>query len=326
MLIKPSVVNLEQAAQWYAALRDENVTDAERMAWKTWLEQSPEHQAAWRHIENISHKFEPLRGYGPQGAAAAVASVKTTRSTVVSQHQALNALVGAIGLGGLTWTGWRHMPLPELVMAWHADQHTGTGERRELTLADGSRVWLNTRTALNVDYQAGQRRLVLLGGEILIQTATDSLQRPFYVETVFGRLQALGTRFTVRHTDERTRLDVFEHNVEIYAGTNNTLRVKAGQAIEFNAATVSAPESADRMREAWSQGRLVVDNMFLGALLDELSRYRHGHISVAPEVAGLKVIGVYPVNDPDQVLAMLEQSLPIRVRRSLPWWITVEGR
>ncbi|MDQ8022018.1 MAG: FecR family protein [Moraxellaceae bacterium] len=324
--LRPGVQSLEQAAQWYAILLDANVADSDRHAWKAWLAQSPEHQAAWVHIENVSRKFAPLRQHGAQGSAAAVASVKATRSVLAGRRQALSSLGGVVGLGVLAWLGWRHTPLPELVAALRADHHTGVGERRELVLADGSRVWLNTATALQVRFDTGMRRLVLLSGEILIDTAADNLQRPFYVDAPHGRLQALGTRFTVRQIEDRTRLDVFDGVVEIRSHRGVTLRVPAGKAALLDAEGVSVPVDADRMREAWSRGGLPADDLPLGALLEEIGRYRRGHISVAPEVAELKVMGVYPADDPDRALAMLEQSLPIRVRRSLPWWITVEAR
>lgn len=44
------------------------------------------------------------------------------------------------------------------------------------------------------------------------------------------------------------------------------------------------------------------------------------------EVAKLSVMGVYPTNDMARALAMLESALPIRVKRSLSWWVTLEAR
>ncbi len=320
---KLSAENLHQAAQWYATLRDENATDADRMARQGWLSQAPENEAAWAHLEAVSSKFDPVRGAGPRGAAAA--AVRAARHAVVKRRQVFNTLAGVLASGAL-WLGWRHSPGPEWVMAVRASHHTGTGERRDLVLADGTHVWLNTRTALNADYDASQRRLTLLQGEILVQTGSDSLQRPLYVDVNHGRLQPLGTRFSVRLMGAATRLDVFEGAVEIRTSKGKVQHVPAGQAAVFDAESISAPMPADRVREAWSRGSLPADNLPLGELLEELSRYRHGYISVAPKVADLKVMGVYPADDPDRTLSMLEQSLPIRVRHTLPWWVVVDAR
>ncbi|MFZ5507586.1 MAG: FecR domain-containing protein [Pseudomonadota bacterium] len=320
----PGVQCLEQAAQWYATLRDGNATDQHRQAWQAWLARSPEHAAAWQHIENVSRRFEPLRGGGARGRAAAVAGAEAARATALGRRRALNGLAGVLAAGAAAWLGWRHTALPELMVALRADHRTGTGERRDLVLADGTRVWLNTATAVQVDYKAEQRRVVLLYGEVLVDTVPD--RRPFFVETGFGRMQALGTRFTVRHSEARTRLDVFEGAVEVHTPRGTARRVDAGHAARFDADGIGPLEEADRMREAWSRGRIPADNLPLGELLAELARYRRGRISVAPAVAGIRVMGVYPTDDTDRALAMLERNLPIRVHRSLPWWVTVEGR
>ena len=134
-LAAPDVQSLEQAAQWYARLRDERATDADRVAWQAWL-QTPAHRAAWICIDNVSRKFDPLRGHGPQGTAAAVASSETARHTANARRQALKIIPGVMALG-LFALGWRYTPLPHAVAALRADHHTSTGQRQRLVLADG---------------------------------------------------------------------------------------------------------------------------------------------------------------------------------------------
>jgi len=320
-----TVDHLKQAAEWYATLADAGVTEQDRAAWNTWLAQSAAHAKAWAHIEAVSRKFDPLRR-GNAGGTVAVAGVTAARRAFVSRRHVVNSVAGLLGLGTAMWLGWRYTPLPTLVAALRADYATGIGERRELALADGSRVWLNTSTALRVDYQDAARRLVLLAGEILIETARDGRGRPFFVQTPAGRLQALGTRFSVQLQERQTRLDVFDGAVEILTQSGEQGRVDAGGAALFDARAMTPLAAAGPMRAAWSKGILPADDMPLGELLAELNRYRRGHISVAPEVAGLSVMGVYPTDDTDRALAMLAQALPIRIHHPLPWWITVDAR
>ena len=68
----------------------------------------------------------------------------------------------------------------------------------------------------------------------------------------------------------------------------------------------------------------MADNISLGELIDQLRRYRHGPISLADEIAPLKVYGNFPVRDTDKVLDMLATALPIKVNPILPWWVSVE--
>jgi len=58
----------------------------------------------------------------------------------------------------------------------------------------------------------------------------------------------------------------------------------------------------------------------------ELSRYRHGYLGCAPEVAGLRLSGTFLLDDSEGVLANLEDSLPVRLRRLTRYWVRVEGR
>jgi transmembrane sensor len=225
---------------------------------------------------------------------------------------------------------WRYTSLPGMTQSWLADYRTGTGEVREIALSDGIRVWINAISAFNQDYRPDQRRLHLVRGEILIETATaiDSLQRPFYVVTPQGRLQALGTRFTVRLDESETFVAVYEGAVEVRTATiGATVIIPAGQQTRFTGASLAGSETADPAdpaREAWTRGLLVARNIPLSDVVQELRRHYHGHLGLAPEVADLRVFGGYPVNDPDRTLVMLESVMPIRVRRTLPWWVSIE--
>jgi transmembrane sensor len=321
-----SVRSLEEAAEWYATLQDEAVSQGDHAAWRAWLHACEENAQAWQHIESVSRRFDPLRGQPAGGAVAAVAGVDAARRGTHNRRRLLNGLASVLGLGAASLLGWRYTPAPQYVAALRSTHHTGIGERREVVLLDGSHIWLNTGTALQVDYQDTSRSLILLGGEILAETAQDSRSRPFYVQTAFGRMQALGTRFNVRLGEEQTRLDVFDGAVEVRTVAGQVIRVDAGQSATFDRETVTPLGPADRVREAWRNGRLPADDMALGDLLAELARYRRGYISVAPEVSNLKVMGVYPTDDIDRALAMLEQNLSIQVSRTLPWWTTVAAR
>ena len=68
---------------------------------------------------------------------------------------------------------------------------------------------------------------------------------------------------------------------------------------------------ADNAREAWTRGLLLAEDIALHELIAELSRYRPGHITLAAEIANLKVYGAFPLQDTDRALNMLGATLPI---------------
>ncbi|MDD0844755.1 FecR domain-containing protein [Pseudomonas sp. Gutcm_11s] len=318
----PSHAVLEQAAHWYATLRDGQASAQQHAHWQAWLGADLMHEQAWRYVEGIGRDFEPLRGRPDARLAADALDVAAGR-----MHSRRRLLTGmaVITTGSLCgWLGWREALLPSNLMAWGADQRTATGEQREMTLADGSQAWLNTASAIDLAFSSRARVVRLVRGEVFISTAKGA--RPFYVETEHGRLQALGTRFNVRRDGERTWLAVYEGAVEIRTASGATRVVGAGQQAHFDAGHIGDSQAADAAREAWTQGTLLADNISLREVVQELSRYRHGHLGVADEVADLRVYGNFPVQDSERVLRMLASALPIRIEQPMPWWASIEAR
>lgn len=308
---------MRQAAEWFALLRSGEASDSDRHAWQAWLDQKREHRDAWAHAETVARRFEPVRS--PELRHAATDTLHGARAKSLPRRRVLGALAILGGGALLGVEAWRAHPVYLL-----AQYRTGTGELRSLTLADGSSVWLNTASAFDTDYSASLRRLRLLDGEMLVDTAHDST-RPLVVDTAHGRLRALGTRFTVRLLDGATYLAVYGGAVEVRSSGGATRIVKAGSQVTFSATAIGKTEAADPAREAWSRGVLLADNMTLQDVVAELKRYHRGHIGVSPEVAQLRVLGGYPLHDLDKTLRMLAAVLPLRVRRPLPWWTTLEA-
>jgi transmembrane sensor len=322
----PSYETMEQAAAWFSLLQSGNASEADRARWQAWLASDPESQAAWAFVERVSQRFAPLQTVpAPRLAADAL---QAANQRLVKRRTLLFGIAATAGSGCLLgWTVWRQAGLVDPLLARFADHHTGTGERRDVVLADGTEVWLASASAFDQDYRADLRRLRLRSGEILIETAADT-GRPFVVDTAHGRLRALGTRFNVRIDDEGgTQLTVFRGAVDITlaSGSGNTV-IEAGQQARFTADRLEDTATADPAREAWSRGILLAQDISLAQVVAELGRYRRGHIAVAPEVAHLTVLGSYPLDDFDGTLSMLQQALPIRVLQPLPWWTSIEAR
>ena len=150
------------------------------------------------------------------------------------------------------------------------------------------------------------------------------MQRPFTVSGQHGQLRALGTGFTVRQNNDSTLVSVYEGAVEITTRSGLQQILNAGQQTRFNAQTIATKESARPGNKSWHKGVIVADHMPLQQLLDELGRYHHGHVGLHPSLSELRVVGTFPLDQPAHVLAMLEDTLPLKVNRLFSWWITLE--
>lgn len=315
--LEPAV--LEQAAEWMLRLHDGAGSEADRLACERWRNASPANARAWARVERLQDLF----GQVPPAIALPVLG----RPADAGRRNAIKHLALLLSAAPGGWLGWQLWQRSD----WSADQRTATGERRQLRLPDGSRVELDTATALDLRFDASERGVRLREGRILVETAADPITppRPFRVRTAFGNLQALGTRFEVRAIGDRHRVMVLEGAVRLGFGlpTVETRAVNAGQLAWFDAHGCSAPLDADPAQSAWVGGMLAADRMPLGELLAELARYRSGRLRCDPEVAALAVSGAFPLDDIERSLAMLEAIYPVAVRRGAGgWWITVGPR
>ncbi len=315
------------AVHWLLAL--DGGSEGARRQWQAWLAADPLHARAWRRIAEVDGQ---LRSVPTPLALQTLAAPGLGRRHAVRLAVLLTAGAGGLlaarqtGIGAQAW----------LQLA--ADLSTGTGERRESVLADGTRVWLNTASAVDVRYSAAERLVVLHAGEILVQSAADprpdaatGAPRPLRVRTADGVVRAIGTRFTVRQHAGHTEVGVLQGAVELTPahgaqGLHGARRLNAGEQGRFDATGTTPAQPLHEAASAWSDGMLVADDQPLADFLAELARHRPGVLRCAPEVAGLRVSGSYPLADTDRVLAALTLSLPVQIHTRTRWWVTVAPR
>jgi len=313
----PDTAVLEEAAGWLVRFQSETLSAADRAAFERWRGRSAAHAAAWARVEDMLRSF----GQVPPDLGA-----RTLRQLErPGRRQALRSGAGLLLLGPAAWLAWRELPWHE----WSADARTATGEQRRMQLADGTRLLLNTATAVDIQYTAEQRVIWLRAGEILLTTGKDPapVHRPFIVRTAQGSVQALGTRFMVRDERDGIRVAVFEGAVAIRPAASDAQRVlRAGQQTVFDAQRIEPESAVDTALVSWEDGMLAARNWRLADLVAELARYRRGFLRCDPAVAELRVSGAFPLNDIDAGLRLLEKTLPVRIQRMTPYWVTVAAR
>lgn len=304
---------LDEAADWMVLLQSGEATSHDRERLAHWRERSPAHKAAWSRAEGVLETF--------QRVPSRLGRSTLSRLPDPGRRQLLALL--ALAVPG-AWLAWRHTPWQE----WAADLRTATGEQKTVTLADGTRLALNTATAVDMAFTTTERRITLIGGEILITTAPDPLPtaRPFIVHTAQGSLRPLGTRFNVRHLDSGTRVAVFEGAVEVRPAESEAAVVRSDEQMAFTAHGIQPVQPTDANAALWERGMLLARDMRLGELVVELGRYHRGILRCDPAVASLLVSGAFPVADTRASLALLEQTLPVRIGQATSYWITVQAR
>ncbi|HEY6899438.1 MAG TPA: FecR domain-containing protein [Puia sp.] len=153
---------------------------------------------------------------------------------------------------------------------------TPRGGKYEVTLADGTRVWLNAASSLKfpTDFTADQR-VVVLTGEAYFEVAQNK-QKPFIVIVGEATVRVLGTRFNVNgYSDERAiHTTLLEGAVQIASGGNEKLLRPGQQAVlDRTASTMTAQEADVNQVMAWKNGRFEFDNVDLPTIMRQISRW-----------------------------------------------------
>lgn len=310
------------AAEWFLLLKSGEASARDHQRLQQWRDADAAHEAAWQRAQRLDTQLG--------GMPLALSAPVLGRGARADRRAMLKAVAGLLVVPSVAWLAWRTAPHQE----WLAEHRTRTGETRLVRLEDGSEVWLDTASAIDVVFGPSERRILLRTGQILVQTAADRVpagapgHRPFLVESSQGVLRALGTRFEVRDTASgRSHVAVIEGAVEImpWRMTGPRPVLQAGQQANFSSTNVSLPAPLAAQAGAWSQGVLRVKDVPLDEFLAELGRYRPGVVRCAPEVAGLRISGAFQVRDTGAVLDSLPRALPVTVTYRSRYWVTVAG-
>lgn len=285
-----------EALEWFARIKDEKATLEDQCAFAAWMAADPAHsvaferaQALWDRFDIIKPEYERLRKSG-----------RLRRRDVL-----LGGLAAAIIAPGtylLTRPGA------------FSDHTTGIGERRIVTLPDGSTAELGSYSALSVDYTEHERRLTLDRGQAFFVVARDA-SRPFIVGAGVGSTHALGTQFDVKLVDDAVTVTVVEHSVSVHIPSAVPVEISEGWQVSYDAAGIAPPHQIDiATAQAWRQDRIVFEDVPLRDVLRELERYRRGRIVLMDDSIGnIPVTAIFETRKADAALRTIAETLPIRV-------------
>ena len=316
---------VDEAISWMVIMQSGNASLEDHAACQRWQAQHPQHALAWERLRGLAQPVQQLPvGIAMQTLGDAQRTSKQVQA-LMQRRQALKLLLMVAGSASLFGLGYKQLPWRPML----AQYTTRVGQHKRVMLADGSEVFLNTASAMDSEFDASARRLRFYHGEILLTTGRDThgpassaAYRPFIVETAHGSLRALGTRFLVRQREHGLRLAVFEGAVEINNGLQRQI-VQAGQQADYSNTHIAHVNKLDPDASAWLDGLLIVRAMPLPAFLQELNRYRRGHISCDAALAQMTISGVFPLAQPERVLEAVQETLPVRLVQYWHYWVRV---
>lgn len=317
----------EAAVEWLVQFHSGEMTEADQARHRAWLAAHPQHQLVWQRLSGSLHaQFGAARAVATPKAAAAMGDVMGQALAHAQRRGSSRRrlLSGALAIGGVSAGA---LLLADRQMPWRqmtADLRTSTGERQSFTLPDGSELLLDARSAVDLDFGPDRRRVALRQGALLVQAqpASNGLA-PFEVLSRHGRIQALGTRFTVRLQESCTRVGMLEHATRLTTAAGASQVLDEGHSARFDTLSIDADDINPQAEAAWQRGMLEVHNRPLGEVVQALRAYRRGFVRISAQAAALRVYGNYALDDSDRALDALAATLPITVRVYQRGWLVV---
>jgi transmembrane sensor len=323
---------LEQAAAWRARLAES--PDIHSGEFSSWLAQDPRNREAWRRVQSpwdVLGQQATAPGVIPLRRAALVHAHNAMRSNLLwpkrFPRSALLAAAASVVLVAGAFLFWQQHDRPD-------DFRTGFGERRIVTLADGSQITLDARSEVAVRYTADARALTLVQGQARFDVVHD-VARPFTVTADGHKVVATGTAFDVDMLGPKLLVTLLKGHVVVLpksaptipwvpdatsagvgsatiAGAESRALSRAGDALDRiyldpGEQLIMSSGGAPRVSHvdiervtAWERGEIVFDNEPLASVIQRMNRYGPRHIIVGDDgTGGLRVSGVFHEGDVD---------------------------
>ncbi len=164
-----------------------------------------------------------------------------------------------------------------------------------MTLADGTRVWLNSESELHFPLQfGGEQRIVQLTGEAYFEVAKDE-HRPFFVQTGDVRIRVLGTSFNVTSYPEHEKIETTleQGRIQITNGKELVDVVPGKQVVYDKKNSQFKMRSVDtKLYTSWKDGYYKFEQMTLEEIMETLSLWYDLNVFyVNAEVKSLEFTG-----------------------------------
>lgn len=314
---------LNEALDWLLAIENAPADEALRRARDAWIAESDENARAWRRAERTWQLTGALAGLPPQSQRGPLTA--TPKAPIPMQRRRamprwVAAAAAAIVAGFLLVAGH------EFLSRTDADYATGTAEIRDVMLPDGSRLVLDARSAVDVDFSAGERRIRLLAGAAFFDVRPDAA-RPFVVAAEDVRVTAVGTAFSVEIGPRWLSAAVAEGRVRLDR-PGGVSDIAAGEEV-----AVDRGSGAERRRQrepgevaGWRERRLVADNETIADVVARLADHHRGLIlTLDGTLAEQRVTGIYDLSRPVEALGAVVRPYGGSVHRITPYLVLVGG-
>lgn len=192
-------------------------------------------------------------------------------------------------------------------------------EKGELTLSDGSKIWLNSNSQFYYPETFDEERVVYLEGEAYFEVESDAT-RPFIIHTGRGVTEVLGTSFNLNNQQEEVKVTVTSGKVALYAEGNPDEKIimEPGEVgiYHLEKDAMAKAENTDANFLSWKTGVLTFNGTPLADVAKALSRHYQVEVSPTGEISKkCRLTSTFDNKSLDEVLELIGLTLDVKVRK-----------
>lgn len=241
-------------------------TPEEREKVVRWLDEDPEHL----HQYHSLRKLYDISLWSPIEESQQEEKQTRTLKPVWIEFLKVAAVILITFLGTKAFFDWKEDPVKMQTVIVPA------GQRAELLLADGTKVWLNSRSKLKFpDRFQKDARNVELDGEGYFEV-THQEEAPFTVHTSKYDVKVLGTEFNVKAYNSKNQFEtsLLKGCVEVSdANKSQIVRLRPDEKVISDGSQLIRSVILDKNYFRWKEGLLCLDDESIGGLIDKLELY-----------------------------------------------------
>lgn len=320
---------LEEAASWWDRLQKDPAVELTR-GFLDWIAE-PHNARAFKAVEGTMSALDEF------GTAPSIldmrrsALTKLRNASVRPKFPAIFVYAAAIALfviGGTSY--YLHSVRP-------ITYQTDVGERRVIALPDGSRISLDSASAVAIEYSKDARAITLERGRARFDVAHD-VTRPFTVTAGTEKVVAVGTSFDVERRGSKVLVTLIQGRVLVEHSTNDlvarltepprqAMPISTGEqlvAVGNRAPTVSVADL--EASQAWEAGHLVFRGEALRDAIEQVNRYTDHPIVVDQSAASIRISGVFNAGDIGSFVSAITAYFPLDATTDANNTITLQKR
>lgn len=202
---------------------------------------------------------------------------------------------------------------------------TPKGGQYQLTLPDGTKVWLNAGSSLTFPtvFASGERNVELKGeayfevAKVYVTAAGGPVRMPFYVKTGASQVEVLGTHFNVMaYPDSRNQeTTLLEGSVLVKYGSY-AQKIVPGQQVSIannSLRTIQVKNVNTELVMAWKEGLFLFDNTNIEDAMLQIERWYNAEVVYEGSKPDVEFTGILPrSSDVSKVLNLLESAQGVK--------------